>query len=143
MALFGVVSIVLLIVAVVVWFCWMVSSFINYEVFGEEVAFYLLRRKYIYKDRVFISFETFNNMRQIAPYKWNSGEYDYVVYRTNNHQLYFEKRLLYMRTFLDYLKLRQYRKNENDQWHKDKSCDDLKLIINSWKEDLKDFESNQ
>lgn len=142
MALFGVVSIVFIVLLVMVFVVWMVSSFINYEVFGEEVAFYLLRRKHIYKDRVFISFETFINMSQIAPYNWDSGRYDYVTYRTRFHQPYSEWKCLYMKTFSDYLQLRQYRKNENDQQRENKSCDDLKLIIESWKKDLKDFESN-
>lgn len=121
----------------------LVSTAINLEVFGEDVAFYLLRRKYIYKDRVFISFDTFINMSQIAPHNWDSGCYDYVIYLARLHQPYREEKHLYMKTFSDYLQLRQYRKNENDQQRENKSCDDLKLIIESWKKDLKDFESNQ
>ena len=139
--LFGFISIVA--VALVAWFCWIVSSFINYEVFGEDVAFYLLRRKYIYKDRVLISFESFINMSQIAPHNWDSGRYDYVVYSARIHQPYREDKRLYMKTFSDYLKLRQYRKNEKNDRLKEESCGELKLIIDSWKEDLKDFESNQ
>lgn len=109
----------------------------NYFLFGEDTPFYSLRRKRVLKGAVFISFDTYYNMKQIAPDQWEDGEYDYVIYYAQRR---FNGKRLYMKTLGDVLKLRQYRKNKEDQEGRDRSTEEMENLVKLWKRDLENFE---